>query len=98
MSLKNFPAKPLEGYFLAHIYWSIFYKFVPRVLPVKEGYPMVIAQPEISPKSWMNRKCADNCLIQHEYGHYLIACWCALEFQETVNYGYQSSFIGTTIE
>lgn len=65
ISLKNFPAKPLEGYFLAHIYWSIYYKFVPRPGSAKGVFPMVVAQPEISPKSWMNTKCADNCLIQH---------------------------------
>lgn len=86
ISLKNFQGKTLPGYFLGHIYWGISYKFVPRNVPIKENYPFVIAQSSINPKSWMNRDCADQLLMQHEYGHYLISCWCALDFMDTVNY------------
>lgn len=98
ISLKNFPGEAKQGYFLAHIYWAINYKFVPRSVPVSENYPMVVAQPSINPKSWMNRQCADFELIQHEYGHYLISCWCALDFMNTVNYEYKTLFKGSTVQ
>jgi hypothetical protein len=66
---------------LAHIWWAIDYEFVSR----KDfKVPYVKATARVLSKSWVANE--DLKLLEHEYGHYLIGCLCALEFEKRVNY------------
>lgn len=75
---------PEQPQYFAHIFWTFTYKyyFNSGEFPNK---PHVVACVEVSPRSWSRNEKQNDKLLQHEYGHYLIGCLCALEFMDKVN-------------
>ncbi len=75
MTWQDFKGEPVDSQpWSAHTYWRISYSY-------EEGQQLRPAiQVELSGKSWVrpHRKCYH--LLNHERGHYLIGCLCALEF------------------
>lgn len=66
----------------AHIYWAIEYSFKKRKNRKK---PDVLAQVVVQAGSWVRPEMKSDALLEHEMGHYLIGCLCALEFLKRVD-------------
>lgn len=66
----------------AHIYWTIEYSFKKRKNRKK---PDVQAQVVVLANSWVKPEMKSDGLLEHELGHYLIGCLCALEFLKRVD-------------
>ena len=68
---------------MAHIYWSIAYHYPPPLAPPLQQ--TVSTSVAIQGKSWVRNQDRPG-LLQHEYGHLLIGCLCALQFERRVNW------------
>ena len=69
--------------YMAHIYWTIYYQYPPPLAPsVQQNVSTSVT---ILSKSWVKNKDRPG-LLQHEYGHMLIGCLCALQFERWVNW------------
>ena len=84
---------PDNQWYLAHIYWHIEYSYG---YPTPQNkIPKVTVSPTISARSWKKEYSINNSdLLRHEYGHYLIGCLCALDFQSQVNSADGKKFSG----
>ncbi|KRX02766.1 hypothetical protein PPERSA_02256 [Pseudocohnilembus persalinus] len=86
MNWKDLGGKiPENSPYKAHIYWNISYNYDVQIIPTvgmqKMQYKVLVKTwVSISNKSWHKMK-VDH-LLNHEQGHYLLGCLCALEFEK----------------
>lgn len=68
----------------AHVYWGINYTYTVRQLPASNKRVSYMILPEVCVwmrnRSWTKKQVAH--LLNHEQGHYLIGCFCGLEFKK----------------
>ena len=84
ISWEDFPRDPPDDSpYLAHIYWTIHYHYPPPLTPPLKQ--TVSTEVSVMGKSWW-RQVDNPGLLKHEYGHLLIGCLCALEFEKRINW------------